>query len=234
MNHILPADFDCSDSIRQEIIQKLTAFETIADELPVYIVLDLRKMSVAYMSFKGLELLGITLEEIRQLGSAYHTKFFNADDVSFYLPKSKEALLGTMSSSRWFSYFQQVTTGENKVFEWYLSASRIFAYDEAGDPLLSLTFALPLDPNHHLAEKAERLMEENLMLKDNYQRFASLTKREKELLRYIAAGETAGETSSRTFISEKTINTHRRNIKRKLGAKTQYDIIKFAQAFNIV
>src|SRR5690606_5041632 len=109
-----------------------------------------------------------------------------------------------------------------------------FVCDEKGQLLLFLAFALQLDPNHHLAEKAERLMAEHLMLKDNYQRFASLTKREKELLQYIAAGETAGETSNRVFISEKTLHTHRRNIKRKLGAKSQYDIIKFAQAFNLV
>src|SRR5690606_24280536 len=155
------------------------------------------------------------------------------DDVSFYVPELLEAFRKT-KPGKWFSFFQQVATGENKVFEWYLSAARPFVYDETGKPLLSLTFALQLDPNHHLAEKAERLMEENLLLKDNYQRYASLTTRERELLQYIASGETSVETSNRVFISEKTLNTHRRNIKRKLGAKSQYDIIKFAQAFNLV
>src|SRR5690606_31083187 len=134
----------------------------------------------------------------------------------------------------WFSHFQQVRTGKGQTFQWYLSAARLFACDDNGQPLLSLTFALPLDPNHHLAEKAERLTAENLMLKESYHRFASLTKREKELLKYIGAGETATETSNRLFISEKTLNTHRRNIKQKLGAKSQYDLIKFAQAFNLV
>src|SRR5690606_26645477 len=155
------------------------------------------------------------------------------DDVSFYVPELLEAFRKT-KPGKWFSFFQQVATGENKVFEWYLSAARPFIYDESGKLLLSLTFALPLDPNHHLAEKAERLMEENLMLKDNYQRYAALTKREMELLRYIASGEKAGEISKRIHISEKTLNTHRRNIKRKIGARTHYDIIKFAQAFNLV
>lgn len=233
MDDLLPADFDCSIAVRQEIIRKLTALEAVADELPVYIIHDVRHFSVMYMCPRGLQLLGISLEDVRRLGSAYYTRFFNPDDVAFYLPKFME-LLQNPDPPKWFSFFQQVTTGKGNGFEWYLSASRPFVFDEKGKPILSLTFALQLDPNHHLAEKAERLMEENLLLKNNYQRFASLTKREKELLQYIALGQKTAEISGRIHISEKTMHTHRRNIKRKIGAKTHYDIIKFAQAFNMV
>src|SRR5690606_36526689 len=231
MTNFLPNEFDCSDAIRQTIEQKLAAFAAIADELPVYIIHDVRDFSVVYLSPKGLALLGATQEEVRQMGPAYFARFFDSDEVGFVLPAFTETL-HQPGGGKWFSHFQQVRTGEGQAFEWYLSAARLFMRDVDGQPMLSLTFALQLDPNHHLAEKAERLIAENLMLKDNYQRFASLTKREKELLQYIASGETAGETSSRVFISEKTLHTHRRNIKRKLGAKSQYDIIKFAQAFN--
>lgn len=233
MTDFLPADFPCSDAVRQNVTQKLAAFEAIADELPIFIIHNVPAFSVVYMSRTGLQLLGVSLDEVRRLGSEYYTKFFNPEDVAFYVPKFIEMLAGP-APRKWFSFFQQVATGRDNQFEWYLSASRPFIYDETGKLLLSLTFALPLDPNHHLAEKAERLMEENLMLKDNYQRYAALTKREMELLRYIASGEKAGEISKRIHISEKTLNTHRRNIKRKIGARTHYDIIKFAQAFNLV
>lgn len=77
-------------------------------------------------------------------------------------------------------------------------------------------------------------MDQNLLLKEDYERFASLTRREKELLPYIISGEKPLETSQKLYLSEKTINTHRRNIKRKIGAKTSYDILKFAQAFNLI
>jgi DNA-binding CsgD family transcriptional regulator len=36
------------------------------------------------------------------------------------------------------------------------------------------------------------------------------------------------------FISENTANTHRRNIKRKLHIESNYDIIRFAHAFDLV
>jgi len=233
MNHFLPADFDCRDSIRQEITQKLTAFEAIADELPVFIIHDARDFSVVYMCRRGLELLATSLDDIRRLDMEYHTTFFNRNDVEFYLPKFMEVLRAG-DRTKWFSFFQQVATGKDGRFEWYLSTTKPFVYDENGEPLLSLTFALQLNPNHLLAEKAEKLMEENRMLNDHYDSFASLTKRERELLRYIASGETTEDISRRIFTSEKTLNTHRRNIKRKLGVKSQYDIVKFAQAFNLV
>ncbi|WP_262246676.1 helix-turn-helix transcriptional regulator [Parapedobacter soli] len=234
MPDFLPIDFDCSDAIRQTALLKLAAFDAIADELPVYIIHDVRDFSVVYMSRSGLRQLGVTQDELRQLVPEYIKRFFNPTDVEFYFPKTVEALRSTVQPPVWFSFFQQVTTGYRSDYEWYLSASRPFIYDESGVPLLSLTFALQLDPDHHMAEKAERLMEENLLLKENYQRFASLTKREKELLKYIVSGEKTIEISERTHISIKTLNTHRRNIKRKLGAKSHYEIIKFAQAFNLV
>src|SRR5690606_37522564 len=138
---------------------------------------DVRDFSVVYLSGKGLKLLGATLDEVRQMGPAYFARFFNPDEVSFALPAFTETIQRP-DGGEWFSHFQQVRTGEGRAFQWYLSAARLFMRDGDGQPLLSLTFALQLDPNHHLAEKAERLMAENLMLKDNYQHFASLTKRE--------------------------------------------------------
>ncbi len=234
MPDFLPIDFDCSETIRDAVIQKLAAFDAIADELPVYIIHDVRDFSVVYMSELGLRQLGVTQEEVRQLGPTYFEKFFNPTDVEFYMSSFLGSMQNTEKPVEWFSFFQQVATGRDEEFEWFLSASRTFIHDELGRPLLSLTFALRLNPDHHLAEKAERLMKENLMLRENYQRFASLTKREKEVLKYIASGIKTTEISERVCVSEKTLNTHRRNIKRKIGAKNHYDIFKFAQAFNLV
>jgi len=233
MNEYLPEDFDCPDSMRPVIIRKLAALESASEDIPVFVVHDVRNFSVVYMSVEGRRRLGYSLAELREMGEAYFTRFFSPDDVSFYLAQFME-LIRSPQSGQWFSYFQKVSTGNAGSMEYYLSASRLFMSDEKGQPMLALTLALPLAPDHHLTEKAGRIMEEDLILKEGYQRYASLTKREKELLRYIAAGETARETSCRMFISEKTIQTHRRNIKRKLGVRTHYDLVKFAQAFNLV
>jgi DNA-binding CsgD family transcriptional regulator len=47
-------------------------------------------------------------------------------------------------------------------------------------------------------------------------------------------GLSSVEIAEKLFISEATANTHRKHIKNKLSAKTNYDITKFAQAFNLI
>lgn len=50
----------------------------------------------------------------------------------------------------------------------------------------------------------------------------------------LARGESSADISKKLFISELTANTHRKNIKRKLKAETSYDLLKFAQAFDLI
>lgn len=64
--------------------------------------------------------------------------------------------------------------------------------------------------------------------------YTTLTKRERELLRLMALGMTPKEIAEQRTTSEKTVRTHRRNIKRKLQVKKEVDLVYFAQAFNLV
>ena len=71
-------------------------------------------------------------------------------------------------------------------------------------------------------------------LDENIHLFDSLTKREKELLKFFALGNSNESISKELFISVETVATHRKNIKRKLGCKSNYDCTHFAQVFNII
>lgn len=54
------------------------------------------------------------------------------------------------------------------------------------------------------------------------------------MLYLMALGMTPKEISVQLITSEKTVRTHRRNIKRKLRVKKEIDLVYFAQAFNLV
>lgn len=55
-----------------------------------------------------------------------------------------------------------------------------------------------------------------------------LSAREKEILRMVASGYTSTEVGSRLFISSMTVNTHLRNIYRKLQVRTRAQAVRFA------
>ncbi len=65
-------------------------------------------------------------------------------------------------------------------------------------------------------------------------RITSLTQREREVLRLLAQGESNREVGERLSISAKTVETHRANVMRKLGASSIVDLVHYAIRNGIV
>jgi DNA-binding CsgD family transcriptional regulator len=62
----------------------------------------------------------------------------------------------------------------------------------------------------------------------------SLTEREKNIVRLVAIGLSSMEIADKLFLSIHTINTHRKNILRKLGIKTASGLMVYALMNQIV
>src|SRR5262249_3857417 len=58
--------------------------------------------------------------------------------------------------------------------------------------------------------------------------YETLTTREREVLHLAAQGETTAAIAARLGVSPRTIETHRTNLMRKLGLRTQADLIRYA------
>lgn len=214
--------------------QKIKELQLIENDLPgVVIVHNLPADCIVYLSERGRRLLKVTLEEIRLPHFDYHQRFFNPEDVPHYAPKIL-GLLQRNAVDEMVTYFQQVRATRKETFQWYSSASKILLWDKEGLPLLGITIALPIDAEHYFTPKIERLIEENRFLVEKQAVFASLSKREKEILRSLALGLSAAEIAEKLFISEDTVKTHRKNIRNKLQAESTFDLLKFAQSFNLV
>lgn len=234
---ILSENLAVNATTKQLIEAKIKAFAALSEDLPVYIIHELSTgtNSVVYMSPKGLESLGVSLEAVRKMGAKYYALFFNPEDAVNYLANWNKFIADPGNKGVWFTYFQQVNIRNTVKPVWFLSASTVIAYDEQTHlPLYSLTLALRIHQHMPIIPKLERLVNENTFLKENVDRYTTLTKRERELLRLMALGMTPREISEQLITSEKTVRTHRRNIKRKLGVKKEVDLVYFAQAFNLV
>jgi DNA-binding NarL/FixJ family response regulator len=64
--------------------------------------------------------------------------------------------------------------------------------------------------------------------------YETLTAREREVLHLAAAGQTRSEIGKRLFISPRTVEVHRANLMRKLGLRTQTDLVRYAVRRGIV
>jgi DNA-binding CsgD family transcriptional regulator len=223
-----------SKKLRKKVDERLQELSCIANEIPgVVIVHHIPTFAVEYISDRGLNYFGITLDEIRALGERYHPKYFNQEDATDYLTKVI-AMIEKNDMQEMASYFQQVRRSTNAPWTWHFSTTKIFMQDDDGKPLLSITIALPVDARQHISAKLERLLGEHIFFRKNQELFTSLTGREKEILTLLALSLSAAEIAEKLVISIHTVETHRKNLRKKLGITSTYELNKFANAFDLI
>ena len=180
------------------------------------------------MSPRGVDILGVSLDEIKAMSTEYYDRFFKPEETAYYVPKIQE-LLKRNDLNGIVSYFQQVRSAKTNKWGWYTVCSNILLRDDDGQPILLLTIDIPIDEQHHLAEKIVRLTEENTFLKERHDNYAKLGKREREILRHLALGKNSVEIAEELYISISTVKTHRRNIRKKLKPETNADLWHYAE-----
>ena len=80
----------------------------------------------------------------------------------------------------------------------------------------------------------EALLKENLTISKNKSTNIHLTKKEFEIIRLIAQGLSTKKIAAKDFLSVHTVNTHRKNIFKKLGINNTSELIMYAVKTGIV
>ena len=114
------------------------------------------------------------------------------------------------------------------VFSMYNSSSLVKKCQSKG----AVGYVLKTSPNHEIKEammSKEFYVGEGIQLETNAKDVNNiLTPREEEVLKYLVQDFNSKQIAERMFVSEFTITTHRRNIKRKLEVDTTSGLIKYA------
>ncbi len=230
-----PPSVDLSDEIKAQVVAKVAAFLVLSDEFPVCIVHELisGKNTVVFMSPVGLEFLGLTLEELRDMGEAYYKLFFSPEEIDTYLTKWNAFVKDTSNKGVWYTFFHQVKSATSEKPIWFLSVSSIIAYNEHNQPLYSISLSLNINQSVPIVGALDSILGDEKFMKEQEHLFNSLTNKEKEIISKMASGLSPREISRNLFLAETTVRTHRRNIKRKLSIKNDAELIRFARAFNI-
>ena len=81
---------------------------------------------------------------------------------------------------------------------------------------------------------AQNLLQNFQQKKDNQNALSSLTEREIEILKLIALENSNTEIADLLFISPKTVETHRKNLMRKIEVKNSLGVYKFAVKYKLL
>ena len=92
----------------------------------------------------------------------------------------------------------------------------------AGERHICTAVATPPSPDR------ARRKQDSSELRDDFQKRLLLSKREKEILHFISKGYTSQQIADELYISRYTVETHRKNILRKLNFNTSTELVKFA------
>ncbi|WP_204353256.1 response regulator transcription factor [Pedobacter yulinensis] len=208
-------------------------FAPIADKFPgVTTFLDAQQQTVVWISENGHRklvsnngILGFTFEQLEQL--------FHPPEAKKLAGKIKK-LVASNNVEETASHFIRLKEQGNDSWNWYMACARIFKWDDARNPELVLCNFSPMDTIHFIGNKAIRLQEEVEFRFQHEEEFERLTPRELEILKYFALSKSSAEIAETLFISEMTVKTHRKHIKKKLNIGSYFDLVQYARAFDLI
>lgn len=184
--------------------------------------------------------LNLTLENYH----ADHMRLFNNE-----LFPDRLALLKTIPfhehPNHVFTYNFRFRTSEGDFIN-LLQRNCFVKSDSNGNPLLS--FGVITNVNHYVSENpiiqmverihgnsnlghSEMLFKKSYYLHEEYRLF---TKREREIVKWMADGLTSKEIANRLFISENTVINHRRNMMQKSNACNAMELVSFSIRNHII
>lgn len=145
--------------------------------------------------------------------------------ITFFLNKQGEEAV--------YSFFWGNCKTVDLEAKWYVSSARLKKCTNASPLHKIVVFTYNLELLVENKAKLYQVIENLVFLKNNFNKASLLTKRETEILGLLALGKTSVEIGEKLFISEHTVNTHRKNINKKLEIKNLTDLMKYAAVFDI-
>lgn len=195
---------------------------------------NLQPLRVSYMNNWGCERLGTSKEEVNILGSHYYEKYFIADEAELIFSGIGNYLIqGDYDNN--YNCFQRVKLHKVEDYRWFYTLCKVVKVKEVeGQVEKLIVISTPIDGVDQLSFKIRKVLDENIFIKNNFEIFGTLTRREKSIISLIANGFSSQQIADKLFISIHTVNTHRKNIILKTDCRSFAKLLKFAFAFNLV
>ena len=207
-------------------------------------VFDFHTKEHIYNSNNMHNLFGYDLDKIEEFGTKYYDSRIHPDDF-----------LGLMKNGlSLIKYYFELPSLERKNFklqneyrilnakEKYIKVieqQQVLELDNSGNLWLAIS-VLDISPNQ---EPIDTIISQlvnvktgetkQLELVTNQTKNIELSKREKQILSFVKEGLLSKEISNNLSISVHTVNTHRQNILKKLGANNSFEAVEYANKLRL-
>lgn len=216
------------------IERNVLSIEDVGDYIPGGVMVqDLKIMTNTYMNQYGCDYLRQSKESLLALGPRFFDLFFPPEEMLIIKPEMRKFIMEG-NADKVHSFFQRIRPDDETDYEWFHTTSRRYPGSELDSSLKIFHVAVKADMLSYIGRKLNDLVDVDIYVTKNYQLFATLSVREKQIIRLIAEGETSTRIADRLFLSIHTVNNHRKNILHKLGVTSISQLIRFATAFGII
>lgn len=208
--------------------------EDIGDYIPGNVMVqDLSTLTNTYMNRSGCNILRQSKEELALLGPQYFARFFPPEETVI-IKSELFRFLQQKDESKVYSFFQRVRPNADTAYKWYLTSTKFYPDLDRSNNLQLMHVSIEVGDTCYAAKKMNYLCQQNEFIQQNFVKYNTLTRREKEIIGMIAEGRSSFTISEQLFISRHTVNNHRKNILRKLQVRTVSELIKFALTFDML
>ncbi|MET6997000.1 helix-turn-helix transcriptional regulator [Chitinophaga defluvii] len=224
--------------IERNITQQQFDIPDIAAVLPASVMIHHLEAGVpqeiTYMNEWGSHRLGVELEALNAMKQEYYDLFFVQEDLDQVLPGILNYCQDKGAATQQFNFFQRVKLYKEEKHRWFYTVCKFLPQLTPGGKDQLIMLSSPVEGVGTLMNKVTKVLDENEYIANNYKKFARLTKREKEIISLLCEGKSSAEISDILFITKYTVDTHRKNIHRKIEAESFAQLMKFATAFDLV
>ncbi|MBE5318741.1 hypothetical protein IM793_06225 [Pedobacter sp. MR2016-19] len=185
-----------------------------------------------FMNKVGCDYLGKDSDALREMGPEYFLRFFPLEEM-LNLKRNLVAFGQQNDFSLSHSFFQRVRADFNADYNWYLTSSRLTPETISSAATL-IHVSVPLSGIDGLSLAMRNVLGMEAQYAKDFQKFSSLTRREKELIVLMVNGKSSLEIAYLLHRSIHTINSHRKNIFKKLSFSSLAQLTRFAICYHLV
>jgi DNA-binding CsgD family transcriptional regulator len=205
--------------------EKCAFLQQVLDQVPANIYLSDLEQGVIWCNKTNEDSLGYTLAEIREMGGLeYLYRVVHPEDHN--IPDNSITHYQQFDGAEFGGVFRARHRQETE-YKWFMGWAKAFGRNAAGKVQQLLCVDVDMSPRMNTETQLVEALKENLKQKNNLL-IKNLGKREIEILALIGQGDSSKTIAEKLFLSLHTVNTHRRNIQKKLGTNRVAELVSLA------